>query len=128
MLGDGLGEVMSVEEDARQARYNAQAASDAIQEMKHRIIERTNTLEWLLQAIREENQRLFERVGHLEEAANDREKDVVLRERDEARAEAEKYREALQDIADRWEDDTPHSRQHDPATCSAVVCVAKRAL
>ena len=35
---------------------------------------------------------------------------------------------ALKDIASRWEDDTEHSRLHDPDACGAVVCVAKRVL
>jgi len=38
-----------------------------------------------------------------------------------------RLREALEDIAGRWEDDTPHSRQHRD-DCEVVVCVAKRAL
>jgi len=40
----------------------------------------------------------------------------------------ERCRAALQEIANRWEDDTEHSRTHDPETCDVVVCVAKRAL
>ena len=39
----------------------------------------------------------------------------------------DRLRSALEDIAGRWEDDTPHSRSHG-ADCDVVICVAKRAL
>jgi len=40
----------------------------------------------------------------------------------------ERLRKALEDIAGRREDDTEHSRTHDPETCEVAICVAKRAL
>jgi len=39
----------------------------------------------------------------------------------------ERLRSALEDIAGRLDDDTPHSRSHG-ADCDVVICVAKRAL
>lgn len=46
----------------------------------------------------------------------------------ELKTENARLKEALKDIAGRWEDDSEHSRLHDPDTCEAVICVAKRAL
>jgi len=49
------------------------------------------------------------------------------RELDELRAEVERLRAALHDIADRWADDDAHAQSH-PDDCGVVICVAKRAL